>query len=87
MNKTLIAGFLLAGTATLAQAEPLNIEGIGLSRDVSCKGQDVNISGNANVIHLKGDCGAVLVYGSEHKVTLDTARSVSYTHLTLPTKA
>ena len=45
MNKTLIAGFLLAGTATLAQAEPLNIEGIGLSRDVSCKGQDVNISG------------------------------------------
>jgi len=29
------------------------------------------------VIHLKGDCGAVLVYGSEHKVTLDTARSLT----------
>jgi hypothetical protein len=77
MNKTLITGLLLAGSATLAQAEPLNIEGIGLSRDVSCKGQDVNISGNANVIHLTGDCGAVLVYGSEHKVTLATARSLT----------
>lgn len=77
MNKTLITGLLLAGSATLAQAEPLNIEGIDLSRDVSCKGQDVNISGNANVIHLKGDCGAVLVYGSEHKVTLDTAKSLT----------
>lgn len=77
MNKTLMAGLLLAGTATLAQAEPLNIEGIGLSRDVSCKGQDVNISGNANVIHLTGECGAVLVYGSEHKVTLDTAKSLT----------
>ncbi|SDI65403.1 Protein of unknown function [Pseudomonas flavescens] len=77
MNKTLMAGLLLAGTATLAQAEPLNIEGIGLSRDISCKGQDVNISGNANVIHLTGECGAVLVYGSEHKVTLDTAKSLT----------
>ncbi len=77
MNKTLMAGLLLAGTATLAQAEPLNIEGIGLSRDVSCKGQDVNITGNANVIHLSGECGAVLVYGSEHKVTLDTAKSLT----------
>lgn len=77
MNKTLMAGLLLAGTATLAQAEPLNIEGIGLSRDVSCKGQDVNITGNANVIHLTGECGAVLVYGSEHKVTLDTAKSLT----------
>ncbi|KIP96307.1 MULTISPECIES: DUF3060 domain-containing protein [Pseudomonas] len=77
MNKTLMAGLLLAGTATLAQAEPLNIEGIGLSRDVSCKSQDVNITGNANVIHLTGECGAVLVYGSEHKVTLDTAKSLT----------
>ncbi|WP_070884748.1 DUF3060 domain-containing protein [Pseudomonas sp. D1-3] len=79
MNRMQKAGALLAAIAlaSLAQAEPLNIEGIGLSRDVSCKGQDVNISGNANVIHLKGDCGAVMVYGSQHKVTLDTARSLS----------
>ncbi|MBD9398502.1 DUF3060 domain-containing protein [Pseudomonas sp. PDM11] len=79
MNRMQKLGGLLAGMAltALAQAEPLNIEGIGLSRDVSCKGQDVNISGNANVIHLKGDCGAVEVSGSEHKVTLDTAKSLS----------
>ncbi|GLX15744.1 hypothetical protein Pstr01_39830 [Pseudomonas straminea] len=79
MNRMQKLGGLLAGMAltALAQAEPLNIEGIGLSRDISCKGQDVNISGNANVIHLKGDCGAVEVSGSEHKVTLGTAKSLS----------
>ncbi|OLU23263.1 hypothetical protein BVH03_23900 [Pseudomonas sp. PA15(2017)] len=73
-----VGGLLAAmALASLAHAEPLNIEGIGLSRDVSCKGQGVNISGNANVIHLKGDCGAVMIYGTEHKVTLDTAKSLS----------
>ncbi len=79
MNRMQKLGGLLAAMAlaSLAHAEPLNIEGIGLSRDVSCKGQDVNISGNANVIHLKGDCGAVEIAGSEHKVTLDTAKSLS----------
>ncbi|WP_083640151.1 DUF3060 domain-containing protein [Pseudomonas sp. PA15(2017)] len=79
MNGMQRVGGLLAAMAlaSLAHAEPLNIEGIGLSRDVSCKGQGVNISGNANVIHLKGDCGAVMIYGTEHKVTLDTAKSLS----------
>lgn len=79
MNGIQKVGGLLAAMAlaSLAHAEPLNIEGIGLSRDVSCRGQDVNITGNANVIELSGDCGAVLVYGSQHKVTLDTARSLS----------
>jgi len=79
MNKMLTAACLLSGmvASAAALAEPLNIEGIGLSRDVSCKGQDVNITGNANVIHLAGECGAVLVYGSEHQVTLETARSLT----------
>lgn len=79
MSRMQKLGGLLAvlALASLAQAEPLNIEGIGLTRDVSCKGQDVNISGNANVIDLKGDCGAVMIYGTENKVTLGTARSLS----------
>lgn len=79
MNNMLTAACLLSGmvASAAALAEPLNIEGIGLSRDVSCKGQDVNITGNANVIHLTGECGAVLVYGSEHKVTLESAKSLT----------
>lgn len=79
MNRMQRVGGLLAGMTitALAQAEPLTIEGIGLSRDIACKGQDVNITGHTNTIELTGDCGAVLVYGSEHKVTLQTARSLT----------
>lgn len=78
MNKMLSAAGLLAGMTMIAaaQADTLEIEGIGLSRDVTCHGEDVNITGNAHVIHLSGECGAVLVSGSAHKVTLETARSL-----------
>lgn len=70
----LMASLLLAGAA---HAQPIELDGIGLSRDVPCAGQDVNITGNANRIHLTGDCGAVEVYGSEHEVSLESATALA----------
>lgn len=69
----LLAGLLLAGTT---HATPVELDGIGLSRDVPCGGKDVSITGNENRIQLTGDCGAVIVYGSDHQVSLETAATL-----------
>lgn len=69
----LVAGLLMAGAA---HAQPIELDGIELSRDVPCLGKDVNISGNANKIKLTGECGAVVVYGTDHQVTLETASAL-----------
>lgn len=69
----LVAGLLLAGAA---HAQPIEIDGIELSRDVPCLGKDVNISGNANKINLTGECGVVQVYGTDHEVSLETASAL-----------
>lgn len=69
----LVASLLMAG---VAHAQPIELDGIGLSRGVPCLGKDVNISGNANKINLTGKCGAVEVYGSDHEVSLETATSL-----------
>lgn len=78
MPKFPLAGALLALTlAPLAQAEPVSIDGVGLTRDVPCQGQDVAITGSANHIRLTGTCGAVTVYGSDHQVSLEQGGALS----------
>lgn len=69
----LVAGLLLANAAV---AQPIELDGIKLSRDVPCLGKDVNISGSANNITLTGDCGVVQVYGTDHEVSLATASAL-----------
>lgn len=69
----LVASLLMAGAA---HAQPVELDGIELSRDVPCLGKDVNISGNANKISLTGECGVVQLYGTDHEVNLDTASSL-----------
>ena len=78
MPKFPLASALLALTlAPLAQAEPVSIDGVGLTRDVPCQGQDVEITGSANHIRLTGTCGAVTVYGSDHQVSLEQGGALS----------
>ncbi|MCY9847943.1 MULTISPECIES: DUF3060 domain-containing protein [Pectobacterium] len=60
-------------------AAPIELEGIGLTRDIPCNGNDVNISGNGNNIVLTGKCADISVAGSEHNITFDTATSLTVT--------
>jgi len=70
---TLLAGLCSVGTVSAASIE---LDGIGLSQEVPCGGKDVNITGSENRIRLTGSCGAVVVYGTDHVVTLATASSL-----------
>ena len=78
MNACASAAMLAAGLllAAAAHAQPIELEGIELSRDVPCLGKDVNISGNANRISLTGECGVVQVYGTDHEVSLEKASAL-----------
>ncbi|APS31458.1 DUF3060 domain-containing protein [Pectobacterium brasiliense] len=60
-------------------AAPIELEGIGLTRDIPCNGNNVNISGNGNNIVLTGKCATISVAGSEHDITFDTATSLIVT--------
>ncbi|MFJ5378690.1 DUF3060 domain-containing protein [Pectobacterium sp. CHL-2024] len=60
-------------------AAPIDLEGIGLTRDIPCNGNNVNISGNGNNIVLTGKCATISVAGSEHNITFDTATSLIVT--------
>ncbi|WP_113626800.1 DUF3060 domain-containing protein [Pectobacterium peruviense] len=73
-----VSATLLAFTASV-YAAPIELEGIGLTRDIPCNGNDVSISGNGNNIALTGKCAAISVTGSEHNVTFDTATSLTVT--------
>ena len=76
-----ISPFRLSGlSATLlglsvlpALAEPLTIDGSGLSRDVHCAGDDVEIYGANNTIKLTGTCTSVTVGGLEQSVEMEEA--------------
>lgn len=76
---TKIAAMLLAALAGGVQAQTLELDGIGVSRDIPCNGQDVSISGNGNRFRLSGECGLVEVHGSEQVVDLGDARRVEIT--------
>ncbi|MEQ9844514.1 DUF3060 domain-containing protein [Pectobacterium brasiliense] len=60
-------------------AAPIELEGIGLTRDIPCNGNNINISGNGNNIVLTGKCATISVAGSEHNITFDTATSLIVT--------
>lgn len=79
MHKVMAVGALCAALATTAQAETLELDGIGNARDVACKGQDVSITGNANHFRLSGDCGRVEVHGSEHVISMGKVASLEVT--------
>ena len=79
MQKLMVVGALCATLATTVQAETLELDGIGNSRDVTCKGQDVSITGNANHFRLSGDCGKVEVHGSAQVVSIGKVASLEVT--------
>lgn len=76
MKHALAISLLSVALASPAIAEPTILEGVNLSRDVDCAGQDVVIAGQGNEIALTGSCGAVKVIGADHKVTFEKARSL-----------
>ncbi|WP_083269571.1 DUF3060 domain-containing protein [Bosea vaviloviae] len=80
-DKTLkISCSLLAAAIVLlpasAFAEEIRVEGVRMSRDFACDGQDVVISGQGNMVELKGRCGMVKVIGVDHKVSFDDAQGL-----------
>ena len=79
MHKVMAVGALCAALATPAQAGTLELDGMGNSRDVACKGQDVSVTGNANHFRLIGDCGRVEVHGTEHVISLGKVASLEVT--------
>lgn len=65
--------FALVASGPAPAAEALKIEGVGISREVPCDGENVGIYGAENRIELTGACGKVIVYGSGHEVAFETA--------------
>ncbi|AOR62394.1 DUF3060 domain-containing protein [Pectobacterium wasabiae] len=73
-----VSATFLAFSASV-YAAPIELEGLGLTRDIPCNGNDVTISGNGNHIVLTGECANIHINGSEHNVTFDTATSLTVT--------
>lgn len=71
--------------AAAEKKDEIVIEGVGLSRDVSCDGKNIGIYGAENKINLTGDCGKVIVHGASHTVSVESARElvVSGSELTI----
>ena len=69
MHKVLAVGGMVAACLGSAQAQTLDLHGIGVSRDVPCKGLDV----------ITGDCGQVEVNGSEQQVSFGKAAGLVVT--------
>lgn len=79
MHKVLVVGGMVAACLGTAQAQTLDLHGIGVSRDVPCKGLDVIVTGNGNQFRLTGDCGQVEVNGSEQQVSFGNAAGLVVT--------
>jgi len=73
----LVAPLLVQAEESVAAAgEPIEIEGMNLTRTLDCEGRDVSLSGEGNTLTLKGQCGDVSLYGSHHRLVIDSARSL-----------
>ncbi len=72
-----VVSILLAAGPALA--EDVAIDGVQVSRDIDCEGQNVVIAGQGNTISLKGRCGAVQVTGADHRVTFEAAAALQVT--------
>lgn len=79
MHKVLVVGGMVVACLGTAQAQTLDLHGIGVSRDVPCKGLDVIVTGNGNRFRLTGDCGQVEVNGSEQQVSFGKAAGLVVT--------
>jgi hypothetical protein len=72
-----LAVTLVAPIPTLALADEITIEGVGQSRDFTCNGEDVAITGQGHTVALKGSCGAIGVHGSDHSVSFEDSTSLA----------
>jgi hypothetical protein len=72
-------GGMVAACLGAAQAQTLDLHGIGVSRDVPCKGLDVIVTGHGNQFRLTGGCGQVEVNGSEQQVSFGKAAGLVVT--------
>jgi len=73
----LVAPLLVQAEGSVAAVgEPIEIEGMNVTRTLDCEGRDVSLSGEGNTLTLKGQCGEVSVYGSHHRLVLDSARAL-----------
>lgn len=62
-----------AESAETPEQDEVVIEGVGLSRDIPCNGENIGIYGAQNHIELTGKCGRVIIHGDSHEVTLEQA--------------
>lgn len=83
-------GFALIGAATtntIATANPLSppaplagpinsVDGWGGDRTVACDNGTLYVSGGNHVVTVTGNCDALNVSGTGHKVTVDSANSI-----------
>lgn len=60
-------------SAAPALSEPLTVDGSGVSRDIHCAGDTVEIHGANHTIRLTGTCASVVVGGLEHTITIEQA--------------
>lgn len=67
---------VVAVIPALASADEISIEGVQMSRDFACDGQNVVIAGQGNTVELTGRCGDVKVIGTDHAVRFDEAKSL-----------
>lgn len=77
----LLAAPLAAHAQTIENpaAEELVIEGVNLTRDVACNGQNVGIYGASNQVALTGVCGMVILHGDSHVLILEQAEHLAIT--------
>ena len=68
---------LTSVVTTAASSEELKIEGSGITRDVACSSNDVGIYGANNIIKLTGKCDDIVIHGTKHEVTFESANDVS----------
>lgn len=68
---------MIAIAPTAAFADEITVEGVQMSRDFACDGQDVIIAGQGNTVELTGRCGDIKVIGADHKVRFDESKSLA----------
>lgn len=66
-----------------AYADEITVEGVQMSRDFACDGQDVVIAGQGNTVELTGRCGDIKVIGADHKVRFDEAKSLAVSGMSI----
>lgn len=82
LQHVVIATALVIVSAT-AFADEITVEGVQMSRDFACDGQDVVVAGQGNTVELTGRCGDIKVVGADHKVRFDEAKSLAVSGMSI----